>query len=288
MKDDVGFNPAEHGLKSAHVASVGGHIFVCVGDVAPDFAPVRAMVEPYVLPFDLAHAKVAFESTVVEHGNWKLVMENNRECYHCAGSHPELCRSFPESPTHTGQGVASAKEMAEIADLAARCEAQGLPSKFQLAADAQYRIMRMPLLDGARSMTLTGKAAVARPLNDALPKTDIGDVLLFHFPSTWNHFTADHAISFRVLPLGPDRTQLTSKWLVHKDAVEGRDYDVKTLTEVWMATNSQDMALVERNHLGIQSPAYEPGPYSQIHEDGVIQFVDWYKSRMIERLSVPQ
>jgi glycine betaine catabolism A len=288
MKDDVGFDASAHGLKSAHIASAGGHIFVCVAAEAPDFAPVRAMVEPYLLPFDLRNAKIAFESTIVENGNWKLVMENNRECYHCAGSHPELCRTFPEAPTHTGTGSPSTKEAAEIASLAARCEAQGLPSRYQLSADAQYRIMRMPLLDGARSMTMTGRPAVARPLHDALPKTDIGDVLLFHFPSTWNHFTADHAISFRVLPLSADRTQLTSKWLVHKDAVEGRDYDLKTLTEVWLATNSQDTALVERNHLGIQSPAYEPGPYSQIHEDGVIQFVDWYKARMIQWLSAAQ
>jgi Rieske 2Fe-2S family protein len=24
------------------------------------------------------------------------------------------------------------------------------------------------------------------------------------------------------------------------------------------------------------SPAYEPGPYNAVHEDGVMQFVDWY------------
>ena len=50
----------------------------------------------------LADAKVAFETTIVEKGNWKLVWENNRECYHCAANHPELCRTFPEAPTVTG------------------------------------------------------------------------------------------------------------------------------------------------------------------------------------------
>jgi glycine betaine catabolism A len=280
MKD--GFDPKQHGLMSAHVASTGGMIFVCVAEQAPDFAPVRAMVEPYLAPFDLSAAKVAFESTIVEAGNWKLVMENNRECYHCKGSHPELCRTFPEAPTHTGKG--SAKDLAEIAAMAARCEAAGLPSTFQIADDWQYRIMRMPFLDDARSMTMTGAPAVSLPLSDRLPKDNIGDILLFHFPSTWNHVTADHAISFRMLPLGPEQTQLTTKWLVRREAQEGRDYDLKTLTEVWLATNKQDTALVERNQIGIRSPAYQPGPYSEVQEDGVIQFIDWYAARMERRL----
>ena len=54
-------------------------------------------------------------------------------------------------------------------------------------------------------MTMTGTPAVALPLSDGLPTGNIGDILLFHFPSTWNHVTADHAISFRMLPIGPER-----------------------------------------------------------------------------------
>ena len=52
---------------------------------------------------------------------------------------------------------------------------------------------------------------------------DTGSLLLFHFPTTWNHIMADHATTFRMLPLTPTTTQLTTKWLVHKDAVEGID-----------------------------------------------------------------
>src|SRR3546814_5558471 len=76
-------------------------------------------------------------------------------------------------------------------------------------------------------------------------------MLLFHYPSTWNHLLRDHATSFQVTPLSPQETQVTTKWLVHKDAVEGVDYDLKTLTEVWNATNDQDRRLVEQNQLGI-------------------------------------
>src|SRR3546814_4994457 len=88
--------------------------------------------------------------------------------------------------------------------------------------------------------------------------------------------SSDLATSFQVTPLSPQETQVTTKWLVHKDAVEGVDYDLKTLTEVWNATNDQDRRLVEQNQLGINSPAYEPGPYAPEHENGTGQFVDWY------------
>lgn len=267
------FDPKQHGLKPVHAESVQGWIFVCVAAQAPDFSGVRTMVEPYFAPYDLTNTKVAFESRIVEKGNWKLVMENNRECYHCVGSHPELCRTFPDTPTLTGDP--DSPDLKAISEFVKKWEARGFPGGFKIADDAQYRVMRLPLVD-ARSMTMSGQPAVAKRLGKAPQDEDCGDVLLYHYPSSWNHVTCDHALSFRTLPIGPHETELVTKWLVPKDAVEGRDYDVKTLTEVWLATNAQDAELVERNAAGTRSPAYEPGPYSDLHEAGVIQFIDWY------------
>jgi glycine betaine catabolism A len=45
---------------------------------------------------------------------------------------------------------------------------------------------------------------------------------------------------------------------------------------VWNATNEQDRRIVEENQRGICSPVFEPGPYSPVHEGGVMQFVEWY------------
>ena len=47
--------------------------------------------------------------------------------------------------------------------------------------------------------------------------------------------------------------------------------------------NDEDSRVVEHNQQGICSPAYEPGPYSTLHEDGVIQFVNWYLDRLKAR-----
>jgi Rieske 2Fe-2S family protein len=109
--------------------------------------------------------------------------------------------------------------------------------------------------------------------------------MMFHFPSIWLHVLADHACTFQVLPLGPQETQLTTKWLVHKDAVEGVDYTVEELTHVWRATNDQDRRVVQDNQRGINSPAYEPGPYSPEDEVSVEQFVEWYCAAMRQAMS---
>ncbi|MEY9999282.1 phenylpropionate dioxygenase-like ring-hydroxylating dioxygenase large terminal subunit [Sinorhizobium fredii] len=166
-----------------------------------------------------------------------------------------------------------------------RCEASGAPAQFRIAGDGQYRLARMPLQENALSYTLDGKAAVNRNLGwVALP--DAGTLLKFHYPSTWNHFLPDHSLTFRVTPLSPMETEVTTTWLVHKDAVEGVDYDLKRLTEVWIATNDEDREIVETNQQGILSPAYVPGPYSSNQESGVIQFVDWYAT-WLERSLTP-
>ncbi|MFK0686214.1 aromatic ring-hydroxylating dioxygenase subunit alpha [Ochrobactrum sp. BD67] len=277
------FKPAEYGLKPVHCETVAGYIYICVADEAPDFAAFRNLVEPYLAPHNIKDAKVAFEMSIVEKGNWKLVWENNRECYHCAANHPELCRTYPEAPSATGvQGV---MEDPEINQLWKNCASVGLPAQFNMSEDGRYRITRIPLLRDAVSYTMSGKAAVKKPLSDQVAGgTNIGAMLLFNYPSTWNHLMADHAISFRVLPISAEETLVTTKWLVHKDAVEGVDYDLDELTHVWIQTNDQDRQIVEENAVGIRSPAYQPGPYSVEHEGGVMQFLEWYTNTMTPRL----
>ncbi len=275
-------NPQELGLKRAHCQCIAGYIFVSLAEVPPDFSSFRKDIEPYFLPHRLGEAKVAKSVSIVEKGNWKLVWENNRECYHCAVNHPELCLTYPERPSATG--VRGAQHDPEMIALWQGCEHAGLPSRFFISDSGQYRVTRLPLVDQAVSYTMNGAAAVSKALSADVVGLSIGAMVLFNYPSTWNHVLIDHAVTFRVLPLSPTETQVTTKWLVNKDAIEGVDYDLTRLTEVWTATNDQDRWIVEGNQLGIDSPAYQPGPYSAEHEGGVMQFVDWYTSLMQARL----
>jgi len=278
-----GFCKEEFGLKPVACESVAGYIFICLADQPADFAPFRALMEPFFAPHDLIDAKVAYESTIIEKGNWKLVWENNRECYHCAANHPELCKTFPEAPTITATNAA--EKDPEILAHWQRCESHGLPSRFRIDDAGQYRATRVPLLRDAVSYTMTGKRAVSKNLSDNVSAEKIGALLLYHYPTTWNHVLGDHAVTFRVLPISATETAVTTKWLVHKDAVEGVDYDLQNLIHVWTETNDEDRRIVEENAFGIKSPAYEPGPYSEMHEGGVIQFVDWYAGFIEPRLA---
>jgi Rieske 2Fe-2S family protein len=278
-----GFDPAAHGLKKVHCIDLGGMVFLCLAQVPPPIADLAKHLMAYLAPSGLKDAKVAHTSTIVEKGNWKLVIENNRECYHCGGSHPSLCRTYSDNPRMTAMEGPD-KASPDIMDHWARCEASGLPSRFVHHPQMQWRLARIPLLNNAESYTMDTKAAVARRMG-SMPFNDAGSLLFYHYPNTWNHFLGDHAIVFRVLPISATETEVTTTWLVHKDAVEGVDYDLQNLTTVWMATNDEDRQVVEENQKGILSPAYEPGPYSTLQEEGVIQFVDWYVGAMTDRLA---
>lgn len=278
-----GFDASAYGLKKVHCLDLGGVVYICLAEIPPPVADLAQTAMKYLAPSGLHDAKVAFSSTMVEKGNWKLVIENNRECYHCSGSHPSLCRTFSDNPkigAMDGPDSASPEILAHWQ----KCDAAGLPSRFVHHPEMQWRLARAPLLNNAESYTMSTKAAVAKRMG-TMPFNDAGSLLMYHYPNTWNHFLADQAITFRVLPISATETQVTTTWLVHKDAVEGVDYDLKTLTEVWLNTNDEDRRVVEENQKGILSPAYEPGPYSTIQEEGVIQFVDWYCNLMSRRLA---
>lgn len=271
------FDASKHGLKPVHCAQAAGMVFICLAEEAPDFAAVQAEADRYAAPHGMADLKVAFQSRIVEAGNWKLVLENNRECYHCAGSHPSLCRTFSDDPDLVGSddSLSSPAGAAHVN----RCEEAGLPSRYVIAPNEQWRLVRIPFVGEAVSYTMDGAAAA--PRLPGMPFANAGSLLFFHYPNTWNHFLSDHVLNFRVLPISATETEVVTTWLVHKDAVEGRDYDLKRLTEVWLATNDEDRRVVEENQIGVTSPAYEPGPYSAKQESGVIQFVDWYVRAMI-------
>ncbi len=64
----------------------------------------------------------------------------------------------------------------------------------------------------------------------------------------------------------------------------GVDYNPDDMRKVWDATNDQDRRLAEENQRGINSTAYQPGPYSKTYEFGVVNFIDWYSQRVLENL----
>ncbi len=284
------FDASCRGLHPVALRSVAGLLFVCLAKNPPtDIDDMAAAMEPYLLPHRLRDTRVARQVDLIEHGNWKLTMENNRECYHCASNHPELTVplfaygfGFAPESLEEGERVQAARYDGMVEDLHGKWEANGLPSRRieHLTGRATgFRTERLPLDKAGESHTKDTRVASRRLLGD-LTDPRLGGLSFWTQPNSWHHFMSDHAITFCVLPLGPDRTLLRTTWLVHKDAVEGVDYDPANLLGVWEATNRQDAALVEMAQIGIRSPAYEPGPYSPHTEGLVEQFCEWYVDRM--------
>jgi Rieske 2Fe-2S family protein len=281
-----GFERCGYSLKSVHLESLAGLLFICLApERAPGFEAMRAALTPYIAPHDIPNCKVAFQSDLIEHGNWKLTMENNRECNHCSANHPELTVPLLEYGFGYQPSSENLEEVQAFNALLARehqrWQACGLPSAEieRLREVTGFRAVRLPIAQSGESQTVDTKVACRRLLG-ALSETALGGLSVWTQPNSWQHFMSDHIVSFSVLPLAPERTLLRTRWLVHKDAQEGVDYDVDRLASVWTATNAQDGALVERAHQGIASPAYEPGPYSPFTEGLVDGFCNWYLQRL--------
>ena len=285
------FDPGCFGLKPVHVRSLAGLLYICLADEPPaDFDDIAERLAPYLLPHQIHRTKVAAQVDLIEDGNWKLVMENNRECYHCDG-HPELsCSLFPTygyQPADLPARLRPAFDRYLAADESLResCEQRDLPDariEELSGRPTGFRIQREPLDGAGESLSLDGRA-ISRRLLGNLDTPRLGRLSMHHQPNAWFHFMADHAVTFSVLPLAPDRTLLRTTWLVHQDAVEGDDYDVDTLTSVWRQTNLQDGVLVARAQAGTASPAYQPGPYAP-SEYQVDEFCTWYVERLVDQV----
>jgi Rieske 2Fe-2S family protein len=267
MQDD--FDPAAHGLRPVHLRNVAGCLYVCLAESPPDFEDFQRGLETLLAPHDLANAKLAHEASFVEKANWKLVMENARECYHCAARHPALSLAFPTDV----RAHFAADEAGRVDRFNARMQAAGLPVGPSMGE--WWQAIRFPLNDGVTSMTMDGKHVVSRLMVER-EGGDIGSLRWATEPNSFCHALGDHVFMFSAQPTGPQETLVTTKWLVRKDAVEGVDYTVESLVALWLTTNNQDIELVENNQQGVNSVGYTPGPYCEEAESLVIRFTDWY------------
>ncbi len=79
-----------------------GWVFVDRTGSAEDFAAYIGELEEIVAPYD-AESLVTSETHQYDvEANWKVIVENYQECYHCSMIHPELCRV---SPPTSGENI---------------------------------------------------------------------------------------------------------------------------------------------------------------------------------------
>jgi len=272
------FDKSKFGLRSVHVRVLEGLIFLCLSDEAPDFEAFARDSIPFAKPYDMARAKICFSKTYRLNSNWKLITENFRECYHCAGGHSEYCRIVLGAGTD--HPVYSKDRHSEVwRDREAHWKSQGLATgTVPFTEDTWHHCARYPFRPGNVSQTPDGQPCA--PLLGQLGDRDAGVFAIVTYPNFWHESSGDYFMTIRITPVSATRCDAVVSWHVREDSVEGRDYDPERVSAFWRATGEQDWKLGEDNQAGILSSKYAPGPYGPVETD-IEKFIVWYLKQLI-------
>lgn len=282
-----GLDKSELGLHRAHAREVEGMIFISLASQPLDFEPAAATIGPVARPQGLARAKVAKIMDFDVHANWKLVWENNRECYHCNVNHPQYIKANFDhyNADDTIERVAlhlnlvTERSEAKWAEMGLEVRAETGMTEFpDPENNIWFAANRTPLVDGYVSETMNGKQVA--PLMGDYTDPDVGTMRARMLPNFWIHASCDHSVAVRLTPNGLDHTAIRMIWLVDEKAEEGVDYNLDTLLPFWLLTAEQDWAICVNQQRGVSSHAYTPGPLSTYKEYNLDRFLRWYLKQM--------
>ena len=241
FNDIEGFDKSSFSLRHVPVREWHGWVFVERAGRGGSFEEHVGELEEIVAPYDGASlvTPVAHEYDVA--ANWKVVVENYQECYHCAMIHPELCRV---SPPESGDNI---------------------------ERDGEWVGGWMDLRPGAETMSLDGRSGgVAMARLDEHEKRTVMYVAVL--PNLLISLHPDYVMTHLLTPLAPNRTRIRCSWAFPPDTVAQEGFDPSYAVDFWDLTNKQDWAACESVQRGIATPGFVPGPLAP-DEDGVYQFV---------------
>ncbi|MCI4364503.1 MAG: aromatic ring-hydroxylating dioxygenase subunit alpha [Thermoplasmata archaeon] len=233
------FDRKDSGLHPVAVATWRGFLFV---NVSPRPEPLErslggfpARARSYPLERLRRTHRVEYEIAA----NWKLIVQNANECYHCPGVHPQLVKLTPyrsgEEDLRTGPVFGG----------------------------------WMDFVDGVRTLSPDGKTA--RATFPGLSATDLRRVYYYVlYPSNFLSLLPDYVTLDWFIPVSPDRTRLVFDVYVDRDEAHSAD----DAMGFWETTNRQDWHICEMAHLGSKTSAYTQGRYST--EEEVVHLVDQY------------
>lgn len=254
----AGMSMSDFPLRSGAVREWHGMVFVLPADgrESGDFEPAAKDPDEFA-QYRLEEAKVVHTELYNIGANWKAVRENFLECYHCSSNHPQLLSSY---------------------DLAGSYDDEGRETG------------AFPMKAGACSLSLDGQPVCKRPFGDFedVPTDKWSYTFAHGAPAFIVVANPDHAVVFGFTPISVDHTVLKCDWLVHRDAVEGIDYEMKSVVVVWHETNLQDIALCESAQRGMRSSAFEPGPLSADREPGIFDFHRRYAGWLRDAIPEPR
>ncbi len=191
--------------------------------------------------------KIAARKQYPTPGNWKLAVENFRECYHCAPAHPE-CASVNAYAVDGERDAEARSRVVEARGFVTRSTA----SRGDLQDDRQpHGAMRQPIREGYTTLSEDGRPVA--PLLGDLDDWDGGETLMIFGPLTYVYLAGDHATLFRFTPVHATHTDVVVTWLANGDAREGIDYHEDKLTWMWDVTTIEDTKIIGDNQPGVNS-----------------------------------
>lgn len=183
--------------------------------------------------YPLAQLRIARSTTYEVAANWKVLLENYNECYHCAGVHPELCRIVPAFKRHGG------------ADLDWE---NGIPHR-----------------DGAWTFTADGTSARApfATLSEEEKVRHKGELI---YPNFMLSLAAEHVAAFSLWPNDPASTTVVCDLLFHPDEMAKPSFDPSDVADFWELVNTQDWRICESVQLGMHSKEFDFGYYAPMED----------------------
>jgi Rieske 2Fe-2S family protein len=223
-------------LEPVAVQAWGGFVFV---HLTPErstpldeaVARVGATLANYGLDGLVTGATMHYEVAA----NYKVLLENYNECYHCGPVHPELSRLVP---AFAGGGGGLAWD-------------DGIPHR-----------------EGAWTFTTTGTTTRrALPgLTDAERVRHKGDLV---YPNLLLSASADHVAAFTLRPRAVDRTDVTCTLLFAAEEQAEPGFDPSDAAELWDLVNRQDWAVCESVQRGMSSRGYRQGWFAPMEDDSL-------------------
>ena len=229
--DRPGFDPADFPLMSVPASEWGGWIFVNASGDAGPLSGWLGDLEQHLASWEPERLALGERHEYVVEANWKLILENFVECYHCPSIHPELCRvSDPESGT----------EMFDLTGM-------WVGGPMQLRESAQ-----------TQSLSGDGNGIPFRRLSSE----QLRQVRYFNvFPNLLVSPHPDYLMTHRLEPVSPTSTRVECAWFFPPEATAQPGFDPAFAADFWDRTNAQDFGACESVMRGMRSPGYRPGPF---------------------------
>lgn len=252
----------EYGLKPVHVRSWLGYVWVCLAEEPPDFDDVvlgevrtRFGEVESIDNYGIENLRCGETKTYDVAANWKLIIENFMECYHCATIHPELTEVIPEF----AEGLASQRKNGEIHGASFGEDVQGF--------------------------TVDGSSGVAS-LPAIAPGQDRKYYAITVKPQVFINTVPDHVIIHRMFPVSQSRTIVVCDWLFQPQVIE-EGIDVRNSVELFHRVNQQDFEACEQTQPSMSSRAYERGGALVPSEHHIEEFHRWWAERLGGEVPVP-